>query len=224
MPTALADYRTRIRAMLVDTSSARYPDNQVDEALKQILTEYSDALPQVVSGSAVVSTAGRDQPVTGFTYPRQVLSLRYPYDSTGDPDAQSHPSFYFCYIAATPTIHINGSAIPQVGEAFQATYTTAHTIKNLPDASGSASGSTTVIPSHDTYIVIGAAGLCAIQRGSSLIEAFTSRSSDVAQLIAWGSTQLKIFRDFLASVKDYNVPPGELPGLWIMDQWDSNNR
>jgi hypothetical protein len=215
MPTALADFRTRIRNMLVDTSSARYPNAQLDEALRQSLSEYSDSFPQVLTASVTVATAGRIQSLATLTAPRQVLSILFPYSASADPDTLNYGSWYFYIEAAVPKVHITGPNIPQVGQILYLTYTSPHTIKDLDSA-----GTTSLVPAHDTYLTIGAAALCAIQRGSALIEAFTSRSSDVAQLIAWGNNQLIIYRKFLSTLKSASFPPGQLPGLWKLDQWD----
>jgi len=212
MPTALADYRTRIRNMLVDTLAARYPNTQVDEALRQVLTEYSETLPQVLTGSVTVSAAGRDQALSALTNPKHILKILYPYTAAADPDLINYPAWYSTYTSGSPMVHMGGDSIPQVGQVLYVIYAAPHTIKDLDSAT-----LTTIMPQHDTYITIGAAGLCALQRGSSLIEAFTSRSSDVAQLLAFGNMQLNLFRRFLASMKDASYPPGNLSGQWSLD-------
>ena len=218
--SALAVFRTRILLMLGDSSSARYSNDEVDEALRQALVLYSKAYPQISSQEITISAAGRDQTLTTCTNFMNLIDFIYPYDSTAaDPLVYAYP-FYVFWKAGTPYLHIGGSAVPAAAEKILANFSAFHEVEDLDSAAA-----TTVREDHESFLVIGAAGTAAINRGAKVFEAYGSQSNDNDELVAWGNQRMAAFQNILDDLSRSDSPrpssgfPGSSPH-WDLDKWD----
>ena len=197
--TILADYRTRILLLLGDPSAGRFSNNQVDEALRLALLEYSTTYPQLLSTTFTVTTAGKNQALTGVTDIKAVIRAQYPYEDENSP---YNPAIYFNYMAGVPVLYFAGATVsPQVGEKFKLFYSANHTIDDLDSAAA-----TTVPPDHDSILVEGGAGFASQIRAAQLSDSFAS-SND--QLYAQAKYYLANFRNALIALQletSYHFP------------------
>ena len=218
--SALAAFRTRVLLMLGDTGAARYSNDAIDEALKQALSMYSNAYPGIDCQEITIAAAGRDQSLASCVSFMNLIDFVYPYDSsTADPLIFSG-SFYMYWKAGMPYLHIGGSRVPAAAEKILVNFSAYHAIEDLDSAEA-----TTIRGDHESYLVIGAAGIAAINRGMKVAEAYGSQASDDSQLLVWGNQRLSSFQVILNNLRISGAPrpstgfPGASPH-WELDKWD----
>jgi hypothetical protein len=188
--TILTDYRTQVLSLVGDPLVTRFTNDQVDEALRLALLEYSTVYPQLLNSIFTVSTAGKDQVMTGVQNLKNVLRVQFPYE---DDDSLYFAATYFYYSQGSPALYFASQNYPQVGDQFKVYYSANHTIQNLD-----AAAATTLPNAHDSILVEGAAGFASQIRAAQMAESFAS-STDA--LIAQAAYYLSNFRNNLIRLK-----------------------
>jgi hypothetical protein len=77
----LTTLRDRVELHLQDSTNATWATGDIDEAIEKALEEYNKASPQTLIHNFTVSTAGREQDISGITGLLQVQAVWYPYTS-----------------------------------------------------------------------------------------------------------------------------------------------
>jgi len=210
--TDLASFRIRVLDILGNATVTRFANDILDEGLRSALTEFSNALPNVITAAEVVATTGREQTLS-ILDAKQILNVAYPYDVT-DQTLNLQYSWYAYRSNDTHVIQFSGDIIPQAGETMLITYAAPHSIDNLDSAVG-----TTVNDQYDTLLANGAAGFCAVMRASQVGESF--RTQDYARMQDWGLKSIAAFRATLARIRMDNTYAIPVPQSgWRMDRKD----
>jgi hypothetical protein len=215
--STLAAYRTRIFNSLV-SSTTKYSNDIIDEALRKILNEYTRAFPLAISQSITLAGGGRNQSLAACANLMSVISLVHPYNSAlTDPYIYKREDFMLNWDATGPNLFFTGTPIPLTGEKMLVTFAARQTIKDLDTAT-----STTVRDDHEDLLVVGAAAQAAMMRASGLNEQWGTRPTDYSQLMLWGKEQYARFADFLLEIRT-EQPLDIFPAdYWKLDKWDKH--
>ena len=217
--TAIADFRTRIRALLVDTGSAIYATAIVDEALQQALDEYNQACPLERETVIILPGDSREIALNGVSGLLAVTEAYWPFDSTDEPWPPNRVKGFYVYWDDTqPVLYLNSidGDEPQLDDELRLWYTVRHTIDGLDSATV-----TTVPGAHVSLLVAGAAGFAALSRTLDLIEVTSADQYMTGLLGVWSQRKLKEFRAALELVKRSKARAG-MPYTqgWKLDKWD----
>jgi hypothetical protein len=148
MMAVLADYRADLDGLLgTVVDSATWTTVIQDEALRQTLAEYDDAL--VYEADFTVSVAGSEQDLSTLADVGQLLGVAWPWAGEDDWRLRAQ-KFRF---SGKQTIILPGRLYPQVGDVIRVRYTRLHQIENLD----SAAVTTVQEPAHRRLVSIGAA-------------------------------------------------------------------
>ena len=217
--TSLADFRIRIRAVLVDAGGTIYSDAIVDEALSQALSEYNEALPLEMETVINLPGDGREIALNSLTGLTRVIEVYWPFDSANEPWPPNRVKGFTIYWDDTqPVLYLNNieGGEPQLDDELRLWYTTSHTIDGLEAAT-----ETTIPGEHETLLVSGAAGHAAMARGVDLVEVTSADLYGTGLLLTWAQRKLKEFRDALEKIKCSRARAGQpFSQGWMLDKWD----
>lgn len=224
--TSLGTLTTRARQALGDADGSRYSSELLTEAVRQALSEYSRAYPQVRTAELVLTTAGREQDLSMLEGLLGVLQVIYPYQPPfgGAPrpaasGQAAHHNYYHYWLAGAARLHLEGGRMPQAGDQMRVDYAAYHQLEGLDGETSSS-----VRPDHTALLVIGVAGHAAMMRSARITEAHGSRSADSKALWLLGKGKLEEFRSRLRELRKETAPPGAHAGWhgsgWRLDRWD----
>jgi len=217
----LSQYRTAIREILGDLSATRWTNNQIDQALRIALGEYTAAYPQQADHIITLTETGREIDLSSLTWLSNVIQVCYPYDAT-ETEQPVIEDWYLYFPAGQPYLHIGPAASePQSGEVIQVYYTMPQTIETLDGGA-----STTVRADHESYLVMGAAGHSLNMRANALTESYGRRTPQ-DQAFDSGKSYLLTWSKFLKSLSmQFSLPRPVTgwPGVgWKLDDWDTKS-
>jgi hypothetical protein len=204
--SAIAAYRTAILALLADPTLVIFTNNDVDQALRWALAEYSYRRPLIrtYQFSVDVSTSMHQLPADFIT--RHITRVQL-YNA--DPDSIVDLSFYAFKL--DEQWMINTRNFVEVGEVLQISYSDGHQVDGLDSAAG-----TTVPDADETLLEIGAAGHAAQMRALNRVETINMNPDVVKTYRDQAIQYLTTFSALLTSepgpqayVADF---PGDRPG------------
>jgi hypothetical protein len=184
--STLADIRDRVEARLQDASNARWSTDDLDEAIRTALEQYSKYKPQHKLTSVTLSSAGREVDISSVTDLLRVEKVWWDYDDT----SPSYPPNYRQFeVWPGDIIYIDDRSAPSSGDKVRLWYTAMHTIENLDSATA------TTIPEDDEgTIVTGACHFAAQIRSAELAEDLTAHDDVVDNLRKYADEQGTNFR------------------------------
>ena len=206
----LAGLKTRVLNLLGETGTSRFSAALLEEALRQALAAYNQAVPQVLDEAFTLAAGGREQVLSGWTPPLFILKLEQPAE---EPDREI--PFQFFVRSGQAVLVIGGDEVPAAGASYRVRYAAAHTLKDLDGAAA-----TTLPAMHESLLVRGGAGFAALMRQAQVTEAYGVRSADASRLEALGRGWLIDFQAALAGAKDA-AQWHEYPVGFRLDVWDS---
>jgi hypothetical protein len=187
--SAIAAYRTAILALLDDAALTRYTNNQVDQALRMALSDYSKARPYL--DSLELSTDGNQKlslpsDLNIFEITRVELWNDVPNLVMEIP--------YHAEMSEGQWSVTTGASTYASGNTLTITYSSLHYIDGLDGAAG------TSVPDIDEEIVeMGAAGYAVQMRSSSRAETINMQPQVSAQLATVAELLLARFKQSLLS-------------------------
>jgi DNA-binding protein len=193
MTATLTTLRDRVELMLADTGNAIWSTDDIDEAIRQALHEYSKTRPLRVDGTITLSADGREIDVSSLTGLLGVFELWCPYTAADPEYPENRRSFAFW--PDTGEVYVTDDYEPQSGDVMRVFYTKLQTLNGLDSAS-----STTVPLDDETLVAIGAAGYAATSRAVDFAEQVTLDRLTSQQVRAWGLAKLQEFRSGLKAV------------------------
>jgi hypothetical protein len=217
MTATLATLRDRVETILADSGNAIWSTDDIDEAIRQAVHEYSKTRPLRSVGTVVLSSDGREIDISSLTGLLGVSQVWCDYDST-DP-AYPPNRRPFEHWPDSQTVYVTGDYEPQSGDTMRVFYTKLQTLEDLDSAT-----STTIPLDDESLIAIGAAGFAATSRAVDLAEKVTLDRLTGQQVRAWGLSKLQEFRSGLRAVAkrmaleskaDVELPP--------VDRWDRDS-
>ncbi len=213
--TNLDTLKTRLLEALGDPDGTRYNAEQLEEALRLALEEYSRALPQVREIRLTVTTPGSSQEIDGVERLLGVIEAAYPYDP-----AEQDPTpcdAWYAYTKDGSHWLLFGRAAPRAGELIWLRCACGHSLAGLDAAA------LTSLPVGDTGLLLeGAAGHAALMRAAGIAQTYGKRNPQ-DESVTLGRMRLESFRRRLEGRKDQGLP-GLLARPWIsgwaLDGWD----
>lgn len=182
---AIAAYRTAILALLDDASKVRYTDNQVDQAIRQTLVEYSQAHPLVATYNADGYDTYRFELPVEFQ-PMAIMDVQL-HDETVNPPVSL---LFAAFCQDSQWILETKDYLVSADETVDIVYSTTHLIDGLDD------GDTTTIPAEDESAVqMGAAGYAALMRAVSRSETVNLQPGVQKALLDLSTAFLASFRE-----------------------------
>ena len=85
MANDLAGIRDRVEQVLVDTGNAIWATAVIDEAIRLILSEFSDAYPYSADDVLTLAADGREIDISSLTGLLNVVEVMWPYVATDWP-------------------------------------------------------------------------------------------------------------------------------------------
>lgn len=218
--SSLAELRDRVEQLLVDVSHLIWTSDLLDEALRQALDAYSAVNPLTAETVISLPGAGREIALDGVDGLRQVLEVRWPYDSSL---SESWPpnrvrGFRLIWDDARPVLFLDilDGAQPQAEGELRLWYAMRHTLQDLDSAD-----LTSLPMEHESLLVMGAAGHAALSRAVDLIETAGTDLYQVGLLATWGQHKLRQFDQALEALRQVSTRQGPAWGQgWRLDGWD----
>jgi hypothetical protein len=214
MTATLTTLRDRVELMLADSGNSIWSTDDIDEAIRQAVHEYSKTRPLRAVSTLSLSADGRELDVSSLSGLLGVSEAWIPYTST-DPEYPAN-SVPFEHWADQSKIYVTGDYEPQSGDTARIFYTKLQTLNGLDSATA------TTIPGDDeTLVAIGACGYAATSRAVDLAEQVTLDRLTSQQVRAWGLSKLQEFRSGLRAVarKMAVETPSDVP-LGCLDRWE----
>jgi len=169
--SALASFRTSVLALLSDPSNAIFNMNDVDQALRWALSEYSLRRPFIRTYQLSVDATTGVHVLPADFITRHITKVEL-YDE--DPDSIADLTFYAYQRDEQWVVETRFEV--SAGEVLQISYSTIHTIDDLDAAAG-----TTVPTTDEPLLQVGAAGRAAQMRSLDRIETI-NMNKDVVQM------------------------------------------
>jgi hypothetical protein len=200
MTLAIADYRTRVRLELRDIGAIAWDDNQIDNALRNVLSEYAQARPVEAVGLVTLAAAGREFSISTLTGFVRVTRVWLPYTAASPEDP---PEWRYNFeVLPGSLLRINDGDEPAAANVARIWYEVTPTINGLDSAA-----STTVPERHADILTIGAAGHAAASRARELAESATPDKDTEQRVSAFGYNKINFFRARLNQLR--NQPAGQ---------------
>jgi len=217
MANDLAGIRDRVEQVLVDTGNAIWATEVIDEAIRLILSEFSDAYPYAADSTLTLAAAGREIDISSLTGLLNVTEVMWPYVATDWPHVVVS-DWRVLSDEGTATLlfdRVDGGE-PAKDEKVRVRWNKLQTIKDLDSA-----GATSLQDEHLSMFIIGCAGQAAMLRVIDLVEEATADLYQVSLIGVWASAQLSTFRFWLRKLKSgrYTKSLNSFGG-WVMDKWD----
>jgi hypothetical protein len=215
--SALADFRRWVRLALSDSGSLVWSDDEIDQGLRQALSEYSAALPFSQETVLELPGDGWEVALDGLDGLQRVLDCHYPYDSTLSGAAQlanqTH-SWRLWWDDARPVLELRtaGGRLPQAEEELRVWYSTPHTIQDLDGAEASS-----VRAGHEQLLVSGAVGYAALQRVINNLEVAGQDMFAVVLMGSWARGKQREFQAGLLRSSALEARSGPAAAAWQMD-------
>lgn len=193
MAATLATLRDRVEQILADTGNAIWSTDDVDEAIRNALHEYSGVRPLQAVGTVTLSADGREIDISSLSGLLGVSEIWCDYTSA-DPEFPANVR-EFEHWRDQSKIYVSDDYEPQNGDVVRVFYTKVQTLNGLDSATS------TSLPIEDESLVAqGSAGYAATSRAVDLAEQVTLDRLTAQQVRAWGLSKLQEFRAGLKRV------------------------
>ena len=198
MAANLHSLRARLRQDLIDPEAEIWTADNLDEAIRKALDEYSKVNPRKTIGTVTLSSSGREVSVSALTALVSVARVWLPY-SAGSPEFPPRWR-HFEHWYEEQKLFFPDEAEPQAGEVARIFYLARQTLNGLDAAT-----TTTFPPDDETLLLTGCAGYAATSRAVDLIEQVTRDRLTAQQIRAWGLGKLQEFRAGLKTVTRHSA-------------------
>ena len=211
--TKLDDIKTGIRLLLEDSDAKRFSDAILEASLRQALDEIDQRLPRLLQMDFIVTTAGRDQVLTGVTGCHYLVDLSLPAEAGTPTQLEPGTAFTYHLAGGVPTLHFCGSLVPAAGDVFTVCYAAGYGIEGFQGQTA-----TTLPAELEHALVMGAAAAACYLRAGGIVERYgggpqdSSRLSEIGRL--WRENFLRALQG-LKSLQEFGFPPG-----FALDRWD----
>jgi hypothetical protein len=203
--SALAAFRISVLALLSDASNAIFSSNDVDQALRWALSEFSAHRPFIRTYQLSVDAATGVHSLPADFTTRHITRVQL-YDE--DPD-DIVDLVYFAYQRDEQWI-VETRPEVSAGEVLQISYSTIHTIDGLDAAAG-----TTVPTADEPLLHVGAAGRAAQMRALDRIETINMNKDVVQMYKLLAADYLFFFAQFSAKEPGIILALPDFPALEV---------
>jgi hypothetical protein len=220
MTATLTSLETRVRQFLSDVSATAWSAGALDEAIRQAMAEYSNVMPRQVDTLITLVASGREIALDSLPEITAVLEVWWPFNSLAEAWPPNRVSgFRLDFDDGSPvlTLTCDVGDEPQAGDEVRIWYATPQHLDGLDGATG-----TTLIPTHESTLVIGAAAFAATMRAGDVTSTYTQSVKVQANLEAWGAMRMAEFRGKLAQISAQSIVHGPaFAAGWHLDQWEN---
>ena len=185
--SALAVFRTSVLALLSDASNAIFSNNDVDQALRWALSEFSARRPFIRTYQFTVDATTGVHFLPADFIARHITNVQL-YDE--DPDDIVDLAYYAYQCDEQWIVETNYEV--NSGKVLQISYSAIHTIDNLDSAAG-----TTLAAADEPIIHVGASGRAAQMRALDRIETINMNPDVVKMYKLLAAEYLSSFAAFL---------------------------
>jgi hypothetical protein len=199
---------------LIDPEAEIWTADNLDEAVRKALDEYSKVNPRRVIGTVTLASSGREVDVSGLSGLIQVSRVWLPYTAASPEHPPNGRRFEHWF--EEQKLFFPDDDEPQSGEVARVFYLAQQTLNGLDAAT-----STTFPPDDETMLLTGCAGYAATSRAVDLIEQVTRDRLTAQQIRAWGLGKLQEFRSGLKTVtRQAALRSGSFVPAAKLDRWD----
>ncbi len=211
----LAQLRTRVSLWLKDSSNIAWSTDEIDEAIRRSVDEYSQVFPLRAETAIILPGDGREIALDGLEGITSVLEVWWPYSTTENYWPPNQVTGWRTWLDDNRMVlflNTLAGSEPQAGDELRIWYAKKQTIQDLDGA-----GTTSLPTANESLIVEGAAGFAAL---SSAISRNEVLDRDV--LRRWGEICLENFRTELIELRAREARSEGLPygAGWKLDKWD----
>jgi len=186
--TTLTMLRERLETTLQDAGHERWSSDDLDEALRRAMEEFSLVEPHEQVTTVTLSSTGREIDISSLSGCLQVSRVWWPYDAA-DPE---YPPRWRPFEIWGDTLYLDTDSEPAAGDVVRLWHTSQHTLDGLDGAS-----STTLPADAETILIAGAAGFAAQARAAELSETLNVDAGVVQRLSDYARQQLAAFHILL---------------------------
>lgn len=182
----LTTLRDRVEVTLQDASNERWSADDLDEAIRKAVEQYSRRNPHQLIATINLSSDSREIDISGISGLLRVEKVWWDYDSAtpGYP-----PNWRQFEVWPGGILYIDDPVQPTAGDVARLWYNKKQTLDGLDGA-----GATSIADEDITYIVTGAGHFAAQARAIELAETLTVDKDVVKRLSDWAHEQGKNFR------------------------------
>jgi hypothetical protein len=202
----LTSLEPRILQVLEDPTAKRYDSGTLEEAVRQGLDLLNQRLPNLTIIDMIVTTAGRDQPLTGLERCLYLVRLSLNPSDTAGRELEPGSEFSYQMQDGKPVLHFSGRVIPQCGDVLRATCAAGHTLSGLDGAA-----ETTLADACASALVYAAAAQACLLRAGLLNEAYGIHPAEVSRLLEHNRALMERFESSLGqfkAIQEFGFPPG----------------
>jgi len=203
--SALAAFRTSVLALLSDASNAIFSNNDVDQALRWALSEFSARRPFIRTYQFTLDATTGVHFLPADFIARHITNVQL-YDE--DPDDIVDLAYY-AYQRDEQWI-VETKFEVSAGEVLQISYSTIHTIDGLDSAAG-----TTLASADEPFIHVGAAGRAAQMRALDRIETINMNPDVVQKYRLLATDYLSSFASFLTIEPGVRICLPDFPDIQL---------
>jgi hypothetical protein len=185
----LTTMRDRVEVVLQDSTNATWSTDDIDEAIRQVLEQYSRRKPQRKIATKNLSSDGREIDISTISNLLRVEQVWCPYDSS---DPSHPPNWVHFEVWPGPLLYIIDPTEPSSGDVIRIWYSQEHTLNLLDGAEA-----TTFPVDDESFLVHGAAAFAARFRAIELAESATVDSKVFDRLQEWVRQAMREFSEGL---------------------------
>ncbi len=175
----LSDVRDRLRQDLSDTTSERWPDDQLDRHIAHALADLSLAIPRELTATLATTAGSRDLAVDSLEGLVEIEAVEYPVGE--------FPPVYAGFSTWGATLALHLETAPDGSDA-KLYYTAVHTL----DDDGSTLADLLV-----DILLTGAGAYAALELASATTNSLTLDAEASEHYAAWARARLTAFRQLL---------------------------
>jgi hypothetical protein len=214
MPTTtdLDRWRTRLQSALQDATEERWAAEDLDEAIRKAIEEYSLVDPLETITSLTLTAAGREVDISDLPDRIRVTRAWWPYTST-DPE---YPPQWCTFEAWGDILFLDTGSEPAIDDVVRVWYTAIHTLQGLEDGD-----TTSLPPDAETIVLTGAAAFAVSARAAALPEALNVDADVVKRLQAYAGRKLADFERMLGrKARQIAAKSSGIAQAPRLDRWD----
>jgi hypothetical protein len=209
----IEDIKNHVRQILDDAGGDRFSDALLESSIRQALAHVDEKLPLIRTLDQQITSAGRDQALTGLVHPLYLIQISWAPSSVGGSEREINTGYSYTLQGNTGMLSFNDHCFPCAGETLQVTYAAQNTLAGLDGAT-----ETTITDAAIPALDCGAASFACLLRAASLAETYGARTGESARLVEQSKLWKELSEEALNKIK--TLQPFDFPSGFALDQWD----
>jgi hypothetical protein len=206
MAYTLASLTDAVESMLKDSSNQYWSTDEIEDAIRWALAEYSAVNPRRLDSSIDDAAGSREYSLTSVAGLLKVTRVWWPYDSA---DPAYPPNLAPWYMLDDDTLYLDSESEPDGTGQIRLFYTAGRTIDGLDGAT-----ETSVNDLDCELLIVGAAGRCVLTKSRESIDTINVSSEVAGDWESWAIARGKEFRAGLMRVAERERMAGDARISW----------